>query len=95
MLELQYFTHVNGDEQRWSKLKTALHTAQVRTLEVLEQAITLVLATSTVSDDRHWFHHCSYALQWLKNCYRMMGMAAVITRIIIDRGFRSHSPRPF
>jgi hypothetical protein len=44
---------VNGYEQRWSKLKTALRTAQARTREVLEQAITLVLVTSTVSDARH------------------------------------------
>jgi transposase len=50
-------------EPCWSKLKTALRTAKARTREALEQAITQALATITVSDARHWFHHCGYALQ--------------------------------
>ena len=47
-------------EPCWSKLKTALRTAQARTREALEQA--MALATITVSDAHHWFHHCGYAL---------------------------------
>jgi transposase len=50
-------------EPCWSKLKTALRTAKARPREALEQAITQALATITVSDARHWFHHCGYALQ--------------------------------
>ena len=49
-------------EPCWSKLKTALRTAQARTREALEQAMALALATITVSDAHHWFHHCGYAL---------------------------------
>ena len=49
-------------EPCWSKLKTALRTAQARTREALEQAMALALATIAVSDAHHWFHHCGYAL---------------------------------
>jgi transposase len=49
-------------EPCWSKLKTALRTAKARTREALEQAITQALATITVSDARHWFHHCGLCL---------------------------------
>lgn len=50
-------------EPCWSKLKTALRTAQARTREALEQAIALALATITVSDAHNWFRHCGYTLQ--------------------------------
>jgi transposase len=46
----------------WSKLKTALRTAQARTREALEHAIAQALATMTASDARSCFHHCGYPL---------------------------------
>jgi transposase len=58
-----YSPDLSPIEPCWSKLKTVLRTAQARTREALEQAITQALATVTVSDARHWFHHCGYALQ--------------------------------
>jgi transposase len=58
-----YAPDLSPIEPCWSKLKTALRTAQARTREALEQAIALALATITVSDAHSWFHHCGYALQ--------------------------------
>jgi transposase len=58
-----YSPDLSPIEPCWSKLKTALRTAQPRTREALEQAIALALATITVSDAHSWFHHCGYALQ--------------------------------
>jgi transposase len=58
-----YSPDLSPIEPCWSKLKTALRTAQARTREALEQAIALALATITVSDAHSWFHHCGYALQ--------------------------------
>jgi transposase len=58
-----YSPDLSPIEPCWSKLKTALRAAKARTREALEQAITQVLATITVSDARSWFHHCGYALQ--------------------------------
>jgi transposase len=57
-----YSPDLSPIEPCWSKLKTALRTAQARTREALEQAMALALATITVSDAYHWFHHCGYAL---------------------------------
>ena len=50
-------------EPCWSKLKTALRTAQARTREALEHAIAQALATITVADAHSWVHHCGDALQ--------------------------------
>jgi transposase len=50
-------------EPCWSKLKTALRTAQARTREALEHAMAQALATITIADSHSWFHHCGYALQ--------------------------------
>jgi transposase len=58
-----YAPDLSPIEPCWSKLKTALRTAQARTREALEQAIAQALATITVSDAHSWFHHCGYALQ--------------------------------
>jgi transposase len=57
-----YSPDLSPIELCWSKLKSALRTAQARTREALERAIALALATITVSDAQHWFHHCGYAL---------------------------------
>jgi transposase len=58
-----YSPDLSPIEPGGAKLKTVLRTAKARTREALEQAITQALATITVSDARHWFHHCGYALQ--------------------------------
>ena len=47
-------------EQAWSKLKTALRTAQARTREALEQALNQALAWITSQDAQNWFDHCGY-----------------------------------
>ena len=56
-----YSPELSPIEPCWSKLKTALRTAQARTREALEQAMARALATITVSDAHSWFHHCGYA----------------------------------
>lgn len=58
-----YSPDLSPIEPCWSKLKTALRTAQARTREALEQAIAQALATITVSDAHNWFLHCGYTLQ--------------------------------
>jgi transposase len=58
-----YSPDLSPIEPCWSKLKTALRTAQARTREALERAIAQALATITVADAHSWFHHCGYALQ--------------------------------
>jgi transposase len=58
-----YAPDLSPIERCWSKLKTALRTAQARTREALEHAIVRALATITVADAHSWFHHCGYALQ--------------------------------
>ena len=47
-------------EQAWSKLNTALRTAQARTRQALEQALDQVLACITSQDAQNWFDHCRY-----------------------------------
>jgi len=56
-----YSPDLSPIELGWSKLKTTFRTAKARTREALEQAITQALTSITVSDARHWFHHCAYA----------------------------------
>ena len=57
-----YSPDLSPIEPCWSKLKTALRTAEARTREALEHAIAQALATITASDARSWFHHRGYAL---------------------------------
>ncbi len=66
-----YSPDLSPIEPCWSKLKTALRTAQARTREALEQAIAQALATSTVPDAHHWCLHCGYTLQSFKNRYSL------------------------
>ena len=49
-------------EQCWSKIKEFLRSAQARTTEALQQAITQAFAAVTASDARGWFQHCGYRL---------------------------------
>jgi len=50
-------------DQCWSTLKTSLRTAQARTREVLEMAMTQALTTVTTSDAYRRFTYCGYAVQ--------------------------------
>jgi transposase len=55
-----YSPDFNPIEQCWSKIKEFLRSAQARTTEALEQAITQAFATVTASDAQGWFQHCGY-----------------------------------
>jgi transposase len=47
----------------WSKVKTALRTAQARTRAALDTAIAAVMVTVSIADAWGWFKHCGYPLQ--------------------------------
>ena len=47
-------------EQAWSKLKTALRTAQARTRQALDRALDQAVAWITGQDAQNWFDHCGY-----------------------------------
>jgi transposase len=55
-----YSPDFNPIEQCWSKVKELLRSAQARTTETLQQAITQAFAAVTASDARGWFRHCGY-----------------------------------
>ena len=55
-----YSPDFNPIEQCWSKIKELLRSAQARTGEALEHAITHAFAAVTASDARGWFQHCGY-----------------------------------
>ena len=57
-----YSPDFNPIEQCWSKLKEFLRTAQARTSDALEQAITQAFASVTAADAHGWFQHCGYRL---------------------------------
>jgi transposase len=49
--------------EAWSKFKTALHTAQARGRQALEEAVQAAVAWVTSTDAQHWFDHCGYHVQ--------------------------------
>ena len=55
-----YSPDLNPIEQCWSKMKELLRSAQARTTEALQHAITHAFAAVTASDARGWFQHCGY-----------------------------------
>ena len=55
-----YSPELNPIEQCWSKIKTALRAAAARSIEALDQAVTLALDTITPSDARGWFGCSGY-----------------------------------
>lgn len=55
-----YSPDFNPIELAFSKLKTWLRTAQARTRDVLEEAISTAAAWITKSDAQNWFAHCGY-----------------------------------
>lgn len=50
-------------EQAWSKLKTALRTAQARSRQALQEALQAAVDWITSADAQHWFDHCGYHVQ--------------------------------
>ena len=52
-------------EQAWSKLKTALRTAQARTRQALDRALDQAVAWITGQDAQNWFDHCGYHIHSL------------------------------
>ncbi|WP_245318735.1 IS630 family transposase [Hymenobacter elongatus] len=50
-------------EQAWSKLKTALRTAQAPSRQALQEAVQAAVDWITSADAQHWFNHCGYHVQ--------------------------------
>jgi transposase len=57
-----YSPDLNPIEKMWSKVKALLRTAEARTPEELDQAITNALAKVTANDARGWFSSCGYTI---------------------------------
>jgi transposase len=55
-----YSPDFNPIEQCWSKVKEFLRSAQARTAEALQQAITDAFAAIPSADAHGWFRHCGY-----------------------------------
>ena len=55
-----YSPDFNPIELAWSKLKTALRTAQARTRQALSDALTHACQWITETDAQNWFAHCGY-----------------------------------
>jgi len=58
-----YSPDFNPIELAFSKLKTWLRTAKVRTRDLLEDAILAAAAWITEQDAKNWFDHCGYHVQ--------------------------------
>lgn len=56
-----YSPDLNPIEKMWSKIKTALRTAEARTQPALIQAIGSALACITPQDAMNWFASCGYS----------------------------------
>jgi transposase len=57
-----YSPDLNPIELMWSKVKSALRSAEARTEPALIQAIAAALATVTRQDAINWFAHCGYSI---------------------------------
>ena len=55
-----YSPDFNSIELAWSKLKTALRTAQARTRQALSDALTQAYQWITKANAQNWFAHCGY-----------------------------------
>ena len=58
-----YSPDLSPVEQAWSKLKTKLRQAQVRTRATLEQAVQEAIDWITSADALSWFTHCGYRVE--------------------------------
>ena len=57
-----YSPDLNPIELMWSKVKSALRSAEARTELALIQASAAALATVTRQDAINWFAHCGYSI---------------------------------
>jgi transposase len=57
----RYSPDLSPIEPGWSKLKSLLRSAEARTQEALETALTPALDSITPADARGWFNHCGYS----------------------------------
>lgn len=57
-----YSPDFNPIEQCWAKIKEILRSAKARTLQLLEDAVTLAITAITTDNASAWFHHCGYRI---------------------------------
>ena len=57
-----YSPDLNPIEKMWSKIKTLLRSAEARTPEQLDQAISLAFSKVTAKDAAGWFASCGYSI---------------------------------
>ncbi len=55
-----YSPDLNPIEKCWSKIKQILRSLKARTVEALEAAMELALASISEENARAWFRHCGY-----------------------------------
>lgn len=61
-----YSPDLSPIELCWSKLKEILRSAQARTTEALDEAITRAVNAITDDNALSWFHHCGLFLEPIK-----------------------------
>ncbi len=57
-----YSPDLNPIEQMWSKIKSVLRSAEARTPEQLDEAISLAFSKVTAKDAMGWFASCGYRI---------------------------------
>jgi len=57
-----YSPDLNPIEKMWSKIKALLRSAEARTSEQLDQAISLAFSKITSKDAAGWFASCGYSI---------------------------------
>lgn len=57
-----YSPDLNPIEKMWSKIKALLRSAEARTPEQLDQAISLAFSKITAKDAAGWFASCGYSI---------------------------------
>jgi transposase len=57
-----YSPDLNPIEKMWSKIKALLRSAEARTPEELDQAMSLAFSKITPNDARGWFASCGYSI---------------------------------
>lgn len=66
-----YSPDLSPIELCWSKLKGILRSAQARTTEALDEAITMAVNAITDDNALSWFHHCGLFLEPIRySCLR-------------------------
>lgn len=58
-----YSPDLSPMEQAWSKLKTAVRSAQAQSRAALQEAVQAAVDWISSADAQNWFDHCSYHIQ--------------------------------